>query len=243
MISFIIPVLNEAKFIEQTFKTINKSIRLAKNIKKFEIIVVDDGSQDGIKDKISVLKSRYRNIVFVQNNKNMGMGFSIKKGINLSKFKKFMIIPGGNDIGHESIYSSLKFYSHADLVMQCPLNVEEREKYRNIISRTYSLIYIIFFDCNVYYINGASIFPLKKVKELNLKSNRHGIFSEIIAKLFRKNITYCEIPVNYKWPHKSRTTINLKNIIDVLKSFLLLFIELRIFDKKPIKAKRKKIIF
>ena len=67
MISFIIPVLNEAKFIEQTFKTINKSIRLAKNIKKFEIIVVDDGSQDGIKDKINVLKSRYRNIVFVQN--------------------------------------------------------------------------------------------------------------------------------------------------------------------------------
>ena len=127
MISFIIPVLNEAKFIEQTFKTINKSIRLAKNIKKFEVIVVDDGSQDGIKDKINVLKSRYRNIVFVQNNKNMGMGFSIKKGINLSKFKKFMIIPGGNDIGHESIYSSLKFYSHADLVMQCPLNVEERE--------------------------------------------------------------------------------------------------------------------
>ena len=93
MISFIIPVLNEAKFIEQTFKTINKSIRLAKNIKKFEVIVVDDGSQDGIKDKINVLKSRYRNIVFVQNNKNMGMGFSIKKGINLSKFKKFMIIP------------------------------------------------------------------------------------------------------------------------------------------------------
>ena len=55
---------------------------------------MDDGSQDGIKDKINVLKSRYRNIVFVQNNKNMGMGFSIKKGINLSKFKKFMIIPG-----------------------------------------------------------------------------------------------------------------------------------------------------
>ena len=51
----------------KTFKTINKSIRLAKNIKKFEIIVVDDGSQDGIENKINVIKSRYRNIVFVQN--------------------------------------------------------------------------------------------------------------------------------------------------------------------------------
>jgi glycosyltransferase involved in cell wall biosynthesis len=243
MISFIIPVLNEAKFIEQTLKTINKSIRLARNIKKFEIIVIDDGSNDKIKNKIDHLKLKHRNIVFAQNKINMGMGFSIKKGIGLSKYKKFMIIPGGNDIGCESISSSLKFYNYADLIMQCPLNVEEREKYRNIISRIYSLIYIIFFDCNVYYINGASIFPLNKVKKLNLKSNRHGIFSEIVTKLFRTNITFCEIPVNYKWPHKSRTTINLKNVLDVLKSFLLLFIELKIFNNNPNKAKRKKITF
>ena len=102
---------------------------------------MDDGSQDGIENKINVLKSRYRNIVFVQNNKNMGMGFSIKKGINLCKFKKFMIIPGGNDIGHESISSSLKFYSHADLVMQCPLNVEEREIQKHYIQNLFTNLY------------------------------------------------------------------------------------------------------
>ena len=193
--------------------------------------------------KINILELQFKNIRFVRNNKNMGMGFSIRKGIKVVKYKKFMILPGGNDVDAKSISSSLKFYHKADLVMQCPLNIEEREKFRNIISKIYSLIFIIFFDCNVYYINGSSIFPTKHVKNLLLRSNRHGILSEIIAKLLRERISYCEIPVTYKWPHKARTTITLKNLIDVTKSFFLLVFDLKIKKNTFIAAKRKNFFF
>ena len=152
-----------------------------------------------------------------------------------------MILPGGNDVSSNAIASSLKFYNTADLVMQYPLNNEERDKFRNIMSKIYSLIYIIFFDCNVNYINGCSIFPTKKVLELKLNSNRHGILSEIVTKLLRENITYCEVPIFYKFPRKARSTINFKNLFDVTKSFIFLFIDLKIKNKTPIKSKRKNI--
>jgi len=242
MISFIIPALNESRFIEPTINTINLSIKENK-IKNFEIIIIDDGSTDDLEIKVKDLQLKFNNIVFAKNEKNMGMGYSIKKAINLIKYEKFMILPGGNDIDSNPIASSLKFYHTSDLVMQFPINFEDRTKPRNIVSKIYSLMYVIFFDINVNYINGASLFPTKQVKELKLNSNRHGIISEIITKLFRLDITYSEFPVFYKFPNKARYTVTFKNLFDVFVSFVKLIFELKIKNKTAVRARRKNILF
>ena len=242
MISFVIPALNESRFIEPTINTINLSIKENK-IKNFEIIIIDDGSTDDLEIKVKDLQLKFNNIVFAKNEKNMGMGYSIKKAINLIKYEKFMILPGGNDIDSNPIASSLKFYHTSDLVMQFPINLEDRTKPRNIVSKIYSLMYVIFFDINVNYINGASLFPTKQVKELKLNSNRHGIISEIITKLFRLDITYSEFPVFYKFPNKARYTVTFKNLFDVFVSFVKLIFELKIKNKTTVRARRKNILF
>jgi glycosyltransferase involved in cell wall biosynthesis len=242
MISFVIPALNESRSIEPTINTINLSVKENK-ITNFEIIIIDDGSTDDLEIKVKDLQLKFNNIVFVKNAKNMGMGYSIKKAINLIKYEKFMILPGGNDIDSNPIAASLKFYHTSDLVMQFPINLEDRTKSRNIVSRIYSLLYVIFFNINVNYINGASLYPTKQVKELKLSSNRHGIISEIITKLFRLDITYSEFPVFYKFPNKARYTVTLKNLFDVFVSFVKLIFELRIKNKTTVRARRKNILF
>ena len=242
MISFIIPALNESRFIEATINTINLSIKENK-IKNFEIIIIDDGSTDDLEIKVKDLQLKFNNIVFAKNEKNMGMGYSIKKAINLIKYEKFMILPGGNDIDSNPIAASLKFYHTSDLVMQFPINLEDRTKPRNIVSKIYSLMYVIFFNINVNYINGASLFPTKQVKELKLNSNRHGIISEIITKLFRLDITYSEFPVFYKFPNKAQYTVTFKNLFDVFVSFVKLIFELKIKNKTTVRARRKNILF
>ena len=242
MISFVIPALNESRSIEPTINTINLSVKENK-ITNFEIIIIDDGSTDDLEIKVKDLQLKFNNIVFVKNAKNMGMGYSIKKAINLIKYEKFMILPGGNDIDSNPIAASLKFYHTSDLVMQFPINLEDRTKSRNIVSRIYSLLYVIFFNINVNYINGASLYPTKQVKELKLNSNRHGIISEIITKLFRLDITYSEFPVFYKFPNKARYTVTLKNLFDVFVSFVKLIFELKIKNKTTVRARRKNIIF
>ena len=242
MISFVIPALNESRFIEPTINTINLSVKENK-ITNFEIIIIDDGSTDDLEIKVKDLQLKFNNIVFVKNAKNMGMGYSIKKAINLIKYEKFMILPGGNDIDSNPIAASLKFYHTSDLLMQFPINLEDRTKSRNIVSKIYSLLYVIFFNINVNYINGASLYPTKQVKELKLSSNRHGIISEIITKLFRLDITYSEFPVFYKFPNKVRYTVTFKNLFDVFVSFVKLIFELKIKNKTTVRARRKNIIF
>ena len=108
MISFIIPSFNEAQFIKATIETINTAVSKAENINKYEIILINDGSKDNTKEVVKSLMAQNDKIVFAENLKNSGMGASIKKAINLAKYEKFMILPGGNDVVSNSISNSLK---------------------------------------------------------------------------------------------------------------------------------------
>ena len=73
MLSIIIPVYNEVKTIDKIVKKIIK-------IKKFkkQIIIVDDGSDDGSVKKLKELKKIYKIDKIIFNKKNKGKGFAIK---------------------------------------------------------------------------------------------------------------------------------------------------------------------
>ena len=51
-LSIIIPILNEAKNVLLLIPEINK-VRIKLNIKKFEILLIDDNSVDGTKEKLN----------------------------------------------------------------------------------------------------------------------------------------------------------------------------------------------
>ena len=63
----------------------------------------------------------------------------------------------------------------------------------------------------------------------------------MVTKLMRARITFCEVPIFYKFPRKIRSTITLKNLLDVSISFINLLIEFKIKNRQDIKAKRNHI--
>jgi len=80
-ISIIIPTYNEVDNVEPTFNEIDK--RLKTN--KYEIIFVDDNSQDGTQKKIKELKIRHENIVFLERKNEKGLATAIAHGFDNSK--------------------------------------------------------------------------------------------------------------------------------------------------------------
>ena len=78
-LTIIIPVFNEGKTIYQLLKKV-VDINLVNDIEK-EIIAVDDCSLDNSKDEINRFLAEHKNLIFLENEINLGKGGSIRTAI------------------------------------------------------------------------------------------------------------------------------------------------------------------
>ncbi len=108
-LSVIIPAYNEEKRIQKTLCDLFSYFSKHKD-KKYEILVVDDGSSDRTEDAIKKYKDQL-DIKIIKNNKNYGKGFSVRKGMfeSRGKYKLFMDADGS-----VSIFQIGSFFSALD---------------------------------------------------------------------------------------------------------------------------------
>ena len=78
-ISVIIPVYNGEKYLQRTLLSV-----LNQSFKVDEVLIINDGSEDNSKKIIFNWKKKLP-IIYFENNKNMGVPFSLRRGISLSK--------------------------------------------------------------------------------------------------------------------------------------------------------------
>ena len=78
-VSVIIPIFNEGNIIKSNIEKIHNFF---KNTYKYDIILIDDCSNDNTKDILNSLQ--IKNLKILYNKKNKGKGYSIKKGIEVS---------------------------------------------------------------------------------------------------------------------------------------------------------------
>lgn len=86
-ISVVIPAYNEEKAISKTIEEIKRIMKENDIYEESEIIVVDDGSTDNTKEEASK-----HEIIILSNPKNMGYGYSLKKGIAYANNETIVII-------------------------------------------------------------------------------------------------------------------------------------------------------
>lgn len=78
-VSVIIPAYNEAKRIEKTLKNVQEYLK--NQGRDFEIVVVDDGSEDGTAELIERLKLTLPELKFIRFPKNQGKGWAVRAGM------------------------------------------------------------------------------------------------------------------------------------------------------------------
>ena len=81
-ISIIIPVYNTEKYIIRCIESVFRQ-----DIQNFEIVVIDDCSEDKSYNVLQLLKRTYTQIKLYRNNVNRGAGYTKNKGLRLSKGK------------------------------------------------------------------------------------------------------------------------------------------------------------
>ena len=112
-LSIIIPVYNEEKNIKKTIYKIDTILKKS-DLKNYEIIVVDDCSNDSTNQ---TLKQSKINFNLIEHERNMGYGASIKSGIKKSKYNVIAITDADGTYPIEEIPEMYKKIKDFDMVV------------------------------------------------------------------------------------------------------------------------------
>jgi glycosyltransferase involved in cell wall biosynthesis len=236
MISIIIPALNEEKKLKDTVYDIIQSANECAGI-QLDIVIINDGSSDGTGRIIKELEREWPFIRSIHNEINLGVGCCIKKALKILKYDRFIWIPSDNDMPKELIKELFQNINKAEMIMAYFINKEARSRWRNIISSLYGLIYAAVFNVYVQYINGSCIYPTQKIRQLNLQSDRFSIAAEMSTKMLLLGCSFYEVGGYMQTGETGSSAMSFKNLIEVIVSFIRLFIEVKItkravFNKK-----------
>ncbi len=167
--------------------------------KRIEIIIIDDGSDDGTKE---ILKDNNQFII-KRNEINLGKGASIKKGIELASNKNVILMDGDLEVDISDIPKLISKFEHSDSQVLTGVRWQDKKK-----TKDYSLNLIGNFVINIFFnllfntnfkdvLCCLKILKLKHFNLLNIQSQDFSIEVEIMAKLVLNKFTINEQSVNY----------------------------------------------
>lgn len=220
LISIIIPTLNEQSNIDKTIIRIKKLFNKIKI--SYEIIFVDDKSDDGTIEKIFTYKKKNKNIKLIISKKRKGLGFALLQGVNASTGDYILFLDADNSV--ENKYLEKLIINRKKNTLIIGSRYIKNSKIRGV-----SKIKIFFSKrlniliSKIFYINAVDIshslrlFPSTfKIKTFNYK--HPSFFWEHSVKATRMNLKIIELPVNFD-ERKSGKTKN--SFFTLFKSIII----------------------
>tara|TARA_B100000989_G_scaffold108526_1_gene79573 strand:+ start:6132 stop:6851 length:720 start_codon:yes stop_codon:yes gene_type:complete len=201
-LSIIVPVYNEENQLISTIKRLSK---IYKKIKEFEIIFIDDFSNDRTNQSLKKLEKVYKKVKFFKNTKK-GLGPAIDLGIKKSKkkFVCFFMCDSSDDVNDLIKYYSIINNNDLDAVLGSRFmpnsKITNYPIVKLILNRIFNyLVKIIFFSDYNDFTNAFKIYRRKTLyKLMPLVSDHFNIFLELPLKIVSRKFKYSVVPIKWK---------------------------------------------
>lgn len=224
-LSVIIPALNEEKAVGNLLdRTINVLQKITPN---YEIIVIDDGSNDQTLDIC-----RKKHVTIIHNRYNFGKGYALREGFQHARGDIIITIDADGDHHPEEIpllYQSLKT-DKADVVLGTRFNFKNNHLVTTAFNTFGNKLFNIMIRCltNRKFTDsqcGFRGFRRKVLSNLPIHSKGYSIETEMLIALARKGVRIEEIPVSspvtyYRKSNLNRFRDGLSIIYKIFKSSL-----------------------
>jgi len=207
IISILIPVYNEKETILKILDKIEKVDFSTVNFEK-EIIIIDDGSTDGTREILQSIKNQYQ-ILF--NEKNLGKGGSLRRGIELATGEWLITQDADLEYEPQDIINLLKVTEQPEVEVvygSRTLNHNNKKrKYSGLIFAAGGL-FVTWFTNLLYNTQitdeptGYKLFKTRLIKNIPLTCQRFEFCPEVTAKIAKRKIKIYERPINYYPRHK-----------------------------------------
>jgi len=227
-LSIIIPCYNEHKTIDIIIKKITDSL-IMYNFLNYEIIIVDDFSTDGTRDKLNNFYSE-KNIKIHLHDKNLGKGAAIQTAIKHVTGDLLLIQDA--DLEYDPFdYDKLLlpfFETDADIVYGSRFlgggkYVRIHFFWHYLANKILTFLCNLFINLNLTDMEtGYKVFKSSAIKSIILIEKSFAFEPEVTIKLAKKKYKFYEVPITYNGrSYEEGKKIGLKDAFIALKTIIL----------------------
>lgn len=217
-LSIIIPIYNESKNLRKLSGLISKSIKL----RNYEVIFVDDNSNDGSLEVLKLIKKKNRNFkYFIRKNKIRDLSQSCIIGFKKSIYKNILVMDGDLQHDPKDINKMIRAYikKKADIVVGSRDLFVKKNKGLDFMRLTTSKILIILVSIILGKktndpMSGFFLFKKKIFTESFNRLNKIGykILLDLIYSSTR-DIKVVDVSINFKTRKLGTSKMSLKILI------------------------------
>jgi dolichol-phosphate mannosyltransferase len=221
-LSIIIPAYNESDNIIDTLDNVTKALEPL-NI-QHEILVIDDGSTDSTAALVTAHLNRFPAVKLLVNERNMGFGWSYRRGVDAASLDYIVMVHGDNAWGAATLSEFFSKVGAADVIVGYTRDMwSSRTATRTVISKAYTFVVNLITRRHLQYYNGLQIHQAPVLKALRIQSSGYGFQSEVLVKSLRRARTVIEVPMDLTERAKGESkAFRLKNVVDVLRTLKVL---------------------
>ena len=202
-ISAVIPVYNEEEVIDEFSGRLLESLK--KTADDYEIVFVVEG-EDGTMEKLEELSTVNPKVKLDYNQKRLGLGKAMKKGLSLVSHRTDYVLTMDADLNHrpEEIGRLLEAAADADIIVgRRSLNhglVGELPLFRRLVSGTTNwLLRKTFRIPSSDVTSGLRLYSARAVKSIRdeLTSTNFEVTAELLIRARKKGLTIAEVPITF----------------------------------------------
>jgi glycosyltransferase involved in cell wall biosynthesis len=194
-LSVIIFAYNEELNLESTVKIVSNKIKLL--VKKYEILIVNDGSSDQTGVIAESLAKHNSNIEVIHHPQNFGGGHAIYTGIQNAKGTLITFFPADLAMDINQFYKYLDASENNDVIVGIRSDRRDYSFFRKLVSFINITLIRVLFGMKQRQYNYIHLYHSKIFNDFEIESRGIFITAEIMIKARDNGYSIAEVDIDY----------------------------------------------
>ncbi len=233
-LSIIVPAYNEEATLADVAAEVAEGAKAAAH--RYEIIIVDDGSQDGTPAIARRLAAERADVRVVTHDTNTGSGAAIRTGIRAAQYEFVTYVPADGQFPACELRDFMEMAQHADVVLGVRDGRPDYTLFRRFSSKVYTVLVNALFSHRFRDVNWVNLWRHSILDDMELRS--HGVFlmEEIVCKAHLSAARVVELPAGQRPRQAGRAKGgNIGTILTTLNEMARVWIEVHSSRWKPVR--------